>query len=219
MSDEIDDQEVDSEKPIEAAQVSTSVEMETIALIGDVTESSANEIIFSLLVHREKKLSDRLISLINQQLSEDSSEEEEEIEDNINFYISTNGGSADEMYGIYDIMRLLQNKDKIVISTIGIGKVMSAGVLLLAAGTKGHRKIGKHCRVMIHSVIGGHMGPMHQLVTEFEQMKKVQDSYIKSLVEVTSMTEEYLTDLLDRKTNIYLTAEEAVNLGIADEIF
>ena len=95
---------------------------------------------------------------------------------------------------------------------------MSAGVLLLASGTKGKRYVGKHCRVMIHSVIGGHVGPMHQLESEFEEVKKIQDTYIRSLAEETEMTEKYLRNLLKKKTNVYLTAQEAVDLGIADEI-
>ncbi len=52
-----------------------------------------------------------------------------------------------------------------------------------------------------------------------EQVKKIQDTYIKALVEETNMSEKYLRRLLKRKTNIYLSAEEAVELGIADEVF
>ena len=54
---------------------------------------------------------------------------------------------------------------------------MSAGTLLLAAGTKGKRKIGKHCRVMIHSVIGGSVGPMHQLDNEMKEVKQFKILY------------------------------------------
>ena len=142
----------------------------------------------------------------------------EEIKPNIDFYVSTNGGSADEMFAMYDVMRMIKDEGISSISTYGIGKVMSAGVLLLASGTKGKRYVGKHCRVMIHSVIGGHVGPMHQLESEFEEVKKIQDTYIRSLAEETEMTEKYLRNLLKKKTNVYLTAQEAVDLGIADEI-
>ena len=90
----------------------------------------------------------------------------------IEFYISTYGGSADDMFALYDIMR--QIKKTTEIHTIGMGKVMSAGVLLLAAGTKGHRKIGKNCRVMIHSVIGGNHGPLHNLMNEMEAIEQIQ---------------------------------------------
>ena len=120
---------------------------------------------------------------------------------------------------IYDIMRKIKNDGITTITTYGIGKVMSAGVLLLASGTKGKRMIGKNCRVMIHSVIAGTAGPMHQLENEFAEVKKIQDNYIQALVAETNMTEKEFRKLLKRKTNIYLSAEEAIELGIADEIF
>ena len=116
-------------------------------------------------------------------------------------------------------MRKIKDTGVSSISTYGLGKVMSAGVLLLASGTKGKRYVGKHCRIMIHSVIGGSSGPMHQLENEFAEVKKIQDGYIQALVNESSMTEKQLRKLLKRKTNIYLSAEEAVELGIADEVF
>ena len=134
----------------------------------------------------------------------------------IDFYISTYGGSADDMFALYDIMR--QIKKTTEIHTIGMGKVMSAGVLLLAAGTKGKRKIGKYCRVMIHSVIGGSHGSLPNLANEMEAMQQIQKDYIQVLVEETSMTKKQLKNMLERKVNVYLSAEEAVELGIADEI-
>ena len=134
----------------------------------------------------------------------------------IEFYISTYGGSADDMFALYDIMR--QVKKTTEIHTIGMGKVMSAGVLLLAAGTKGQRKIGKYCRVMIHSVIGGSHGSLPNLANEMEAMQQIQKDFCEALVAETSMTEKQLKDLLERKVNVYLSAEEAVELGIADII-
>ena len=61
--------------------------------------------------------------------------------DDLQMYISTHGGEADEMFAMYDVMKYVQRNNDIV--TIGIGKVMSAGVVLLAACTKGKRKIGR----------------------------------------------------------------------------
>lgn len=132
------------------------------------------------------------------------------------FLISTPGGSADDMFAIYDVMRVSREKCDII--TYGLGKVMSAGVLLLAAGTKGQRKIGKNCRVMIHSVIGGSAGSFHNLQNEMSEIKYIQSAYIKALSEETNMTEAKLKRMLNKKVNIYLSAEEAVELGIADII-
>ena len=95
---------------------------------------------------------------------------------------------------------------------------MSAGVLLLAAGTKGQRRIGANCRVMIHSVIGGSHGAIHDLENEMEEIKWMQERYIKILAQETKMTERYIKSLLKKKINVYLDAEKAVELGIADII-
>jgi len=134
----------------------------------------------------------------------------------IKFYISTYGGNADDMFALYDMMQV--TKEKCVVSTIGLGKVMSAGVLLLAAGTKGHRKIGQHCRVMIHSVAAGNMGNLHSLQNEMDAIRNLQDEYIDALVDNSDMTRKQIKKLLDRKVNVYLTPEQAVEYGIVDEI-
>ena len=134
----------------------------------------------------------------------------------IGFYVCTYGGSADDMFALYDVMR--QVRETTEIHTVGMGKVMSAGVLLLAAGTKGKRKIGKYCRVMIHSVMGGSHGSLPNLANEMEAIQQIQKDYIEALVSETSMTKKKLKGLLERKVNVYLSAEEAVELGIADII-
>lgn len=134
----------------------------------------------------------------------------------IEFYISTYGGNADDMFALYDIMRQVKKDSEI--HTIGMGKVMSAGVLLLAAGTKGKRKIGKYCRVMIHSVIGGSHGSLPNLANEMEAIQQIQKDYSEALITETNMSSKQLQDLLERKVNVYLSAQEAVDLGIADII-
>ena len=148
-----------------------------------------------------------------------SDDEESEVAENnrpIEMLISTHGGSADDMFAIYDAMRYI--RETVDIETFGLGKVMSAGTLLLAAGTKGKRKIGKHGRVMIHSVIGGSVGPMHQLDNEMKEVKAIQESYIRAICDETNLTERKLRSLLKKKVNIYLTAPEAVEYGFADII-
>ena len=134
----------------------------------------------------------------------------------IEFYLSTYGGSADDMFALYDVMREVRKTTEI--HTVGAGKVMSAGVLLLAAGTNGKRRIGKNCRVMIHSVIAGSHGSLHNLLNEMEAVEQLQRMYINSLVAETKMTKKQIKNMLERKVNVYLSAEEAVELGIADII-
>ena len=134
----------------------------------------------------------------------------------IQFYLNTYGGSADDMFAMYDIMKDVMQETEI--HTIGVGKVMSAGTLLLAAGTKGKRKIGRNCRVMIHNVAAGNFGNLPNLANELEAIQQLQDDYITAMVANTNFTRKKLERLLNEKVNIYLSAEEAVKYGLADEI-
>ena len=172
-------------------------EIRTMALFGDVDEEKSLELIVGLLTLTELSKKDPPY-------------------DPITFYVSTYGGSADEMFAIYDMVSLL--KEKCEIHTIGLGKVMSAGTLLLACGTKGKRKIGKHCRVMIHAVAAGSHGELHDIENEMKSIKHTQELYINALARETNMTKRTIQKLLDRRVNVYLTAEEAVEYGIVDEI-
>jgi ATP-dependent Clp protease protease subunit len=134
----------------------------------------------------------------------------------IDFYISTYGGSADDMFALYDLMNIVKEDTDII--TVGLGKVMSAGVLLLAAGTKGQRRIGKNCRVMIHNVVAGNHGSLPNLTNELEAIQQLQDDYVDALVESTKLSKKKLKRILNEKVNVYLSAEEAVQYGIADII-
>lgn len=173
-------------------------EQRSIMFVGEVNEEKSADLISALLV-----------------LSQDKPEGVDRGED-IKLYISTYGGSAHEMFGIYDIMNWC--KQFCDIQTIGMGKVMSAGTLLLAAGTEGKRILGKHCQVMIHTVNGGAMGELHSLENEMEQMKNLQDTYIQCLSSETKMTKRQIQTLINRKVNVYLSADEAIEKGLADEV-
>jgi len=56
------------------------------------------------------------------------------------------------------------------------------------------------------------------MVNEMAATVLLQEMYIERLVEETKMTKRQLKEMLEKKINIYLTAEEAVEYGIADEI-
>ena len=185
--------------------------LRAVGVMGEINEEGSAEIVFGLLSLQNSAVHYEPVDI------EDEESDVKEVIMPIEMVISTPGGNADDMFAIYDTMRMIR-KD-VPIRTRGIGKVMSAGVVLLAAGTKGERSIGKNCRVMLHSVIGGHVGPMHQLDNEMQEIRNIQDQYISVLAEETKMTKRYLQSLLKKKVNIYLSATEAVELGIADKIF
>jgi len=185
-------------------------ELRMTGIYGDVTEDRCSEAVYGLmalhLTGTEKALSD----------PEDENSEIIETYQPIDFIISSHGGLAADMFSVYDVIRDL--RDRTPIHTKGLGKVMSAGVLLLASGTKGERRIGKYCRVMIHGVMAGQHGYLADVENEFKETRAIQRMYVKALSDETNMSETYVKKLMNRKTNVYLDAEEAVKLGIADII-
>jgi ATP-dependent Clp protease protease subunit len=180
------------------------MESRTMLLQGNVDEEKAGEIISGFLALADLKPP-------RQNLKKD-----EMPYDPIKMYISTYGGSADEMFAIFDIME--HCKKSCHIETVGLGKVMSAGTLLLAAGTKGKRKITKNCRVMLHQVSAGTFGPLFNMTTEIDAIQSLQEQYINAMVSCTNLSKRKLKSLLNERVNVYLTAEEAVEYGLADEI-
>jgi ATP-dependent Clp endopeptidase proteolytic subunit ClpP len=182
------------------------VSLRKIGLIGDVTEEKSSEIIYGLYALKE-------MGKFEEPPAKKRSKPKTGYHP-IEFLISTNGGSASDMFAIYDVMRDI--RQDCAIETFGIGKVMSAGVLLLASGTKGKRKIGKNCRVMIHSVIAGNSGPMFNLENEMKEVRETQRRYIEALKSETKMSVAQINKFFEKHVDIYLSAEEAVKLGIAD---
>ena len=183
-------------------------ELRVTGIYGDINEEKCSETVWGLLALHETG---------KKYFKEEDSDELVEEYTPIDFYISSYGGSAAEMFSVYDVIRSL--RDRTPVKTYGIGKVMSAGVLLLASGTKGERRIGKHCRVMIHGVISGQHGHIADVKNEFEETKVTQKLYIDALAEESNMTRAYIKRLMNRKTNVYMDAQEAVELGIADIVF
>ena len=209
MTKSFEDKKEEVEDKKDIAAMTLPSDLRILGLYGEIEEVKSLHAIGFLIDYSETKV------LVPKE--EDNPESDLlEVTMPIEVIISTPGGSADDMFAIYDIMRVVREKCDIV--TFGIGKVMSAGVLLLAAGTKGQRKIGKHCRVMIHSVVAGSAGSFHNLENEMSEIRNTQDAYIKALAKETKMTPSKIRKLVDKKVNVYLSAEEAVELGIADII-
>jgi ATP-dependent Clp protease protease subunit len=191
--------------------------MRLVALYGDLDEKKASEIVLDLMSFRD------LRDAVEHQIKNCKDKTKKQLyaslahKDPVKFLISTFGGNAVDMFGIYDLMVSLKDSG-IEMHTVGSGKVMSAGVLLLAAGTKGHRTIGRNCRVMVHPVVGGAHGPSHDIQNEVEEILQTQQQYVECLAKETKLSISRLNKLISEKRNIYLSAEEAVKFGIADKI-
>lgn len=132
----------------------------------------------------------------------------------IQFVISTYGGSVDEMFSLYDVMKFLPCP----VHTIGLGKIMSAGVLLLSSGKKGNRLLGKNSRVMMHPISGVSSGNIFEVINEVSEHKRMQDLMVELLRKETKMPKTEIDRIMKLGHDFYLTPEQAVKYGIVDRI-
>jgi len=166
-----------------------------VALYGDIDEENTRDVLGRLL-----------------QYYYDASEGAEPVD----FFISTGGGNLAEMFSIYDMIRMV--RDKCPVHPIGIGKVMSAGVLLLASGTKGQRRIGKHCRIMLHHVLTEGHGSVASIGDTYKEANYQEELWFEALAGETNLTVKQLRRIVSKNSDTFFNAEEAVKMGIADII-
>ena len=179
--------------------------LRSFAIYGEINEDQGREAIQALQILHDKICDEQ-----------SKNENPDEPCDPIELLISTEGGHVQDMFSIYDCMRLVRRDCDI--ETFGVGKIMSAGILLLAGGTPGKRKVGANCRLMMHSVQGGHFGSIKELETDIREVRWYQNQLTKALLAETKIDPKELRSIFRKKTDTYFDAEQAVAWGIADEI-
>tara|TARA_B100000927_G_scaffold289469_1_gene286147 strand:+ start:7128 stop:7808 length:681 start_codon:yes stop_codon:yes gene_type:complete len=186
-------------------------ELRAINLYGDITEQKSADVIAGLLYLENSS------HIFLDPDPEQKDAKPTVVARPISMMISTHGGVASDMFSIIDMMDMVKERT-CDIETYGIGKVMSAGVPILAAGTPGRRKVGKNCRIMLHNVLAGTGGTIFSMENELEEIKWVQERYIECLASYTKLTKAKIKKLLKTQKDVYISAEEAIKMGIADEI-
>lgn len=186
-------------------------ELRTINLYGDISERKGADVVAALLY-----LENTSHTVVPKD-PQDPESPDIVVARSISMMVSTHGGTASDMFSILDVMDMVKERTCDV-ETFGIGKVMSAGVPILAAGTKGKRKVGRNCRIMLHNVMAGTGGTIFSMENELEEIKWVQERYIETLASYTKLTPSKIKKLLKAQRDVYISAEEAIKMGIADEI-
>lgn len=130
----------------------------------------------------------------------------------IYLYINSPGGIVTAGLAIYDTMQYI--KPDVV--TTCIGQAASMGAILLAAGKKGKRFVLPNSRIMIHQPLGGVEGQATDIDIHAQEILKVRDKLNQILAERTGQPLERVEQDTDR--NFFMTASQAVEYGIVDEI-
>ena len=128
----------------------------------------------------------------------------------IKIFINSDGGSVDTVLDVIDMIRL----SKTPIYTIGMGRVYSAGGLLLMAGHK--RYIFSHTSCLIHDGSSGAIGSIGKMLDNLEFTKRLEEKMKQYILTSTHITDEMYTQ--NYRRDWFLFSEEMIELGIADEI-
>jgi ATP-dependent Clp protease, protease subunit len=160
-----------------------------VFLVGPVNEVSANLIVAQLLFL-----------------------ESENPDKDIFFYINSPGGSVSAGLAIYDTMQFVKPD----VSTLCVGQAASMGALLLAAGANGKRYCLPNSRIMIHQPMGGFQGQASDVEIHAREILYLKARLNEILAKHTGQPIKTIEKDTDRDN--FLSAEEAVNYGLADRM-
>lgn len=132
----------------------------------------------------------------------------------LQLYVNSTGGDLYHALGLIDMMRLSKNP----IQTIGVGAIMSAAFLIFASGQKGHRYITKNCSIMCHQYSDTYEGKHHDLKSFSKEAEMTNDRMLRVLQDASGLSSREVKKKLLTPSDIWLSAEELVKLGIADHI-
>ena len=160
-----------------------------IFLTGQFNDSMANSIVAQLLFLASK-----------------------DAEKDIQLYINSPGGSVTAGLAIYDTMQYIKPD----VSTVSIGLSASMGAMILAAGAKGKRFALPNAEILLHQVMGGARGQASEIEITAKQIIKIKEQMNKILSKHTGQPLAKIAKDTDR--DFYLSAEEAKEYGVIDEV-
>ncbi len=131
----------------------------------------------------------------------------------IKLFINSPGGSVTDGMAIVDAIRNCKND----VCTICTGMAASMGAFILSCGTKGKRFVTPLSEVMIHQPLGGTKGQATEILIAAEHIKKTKDKINTILSENTGKPIDVIS--LDCDRDKWLSADEAIDYGIADDFF
>jgi len=134
-------------------------------------------------------------------------------ERDIEIYLNSPGGSFTALTAIYDTMRYIKPD----VRTVCLGQAASAAAVILAAGTKGKRLARPNSRILIHQpAMEGGYGQSSDIEIQAKEVLRIRALMEQMLAEDTGRTTEEISRDIERDK--YLTAEQARDYGIIDEV-
>ena len=132
----------------------------------------------------------------------------------LTLYINSTGGNLYEAFALIDVIKRSQHP----VRTIAIGSAMSAAFLIFASGTNGYRFASKNTSFMCHQFSESMDNKYHDLKATMKENDLCNEKMISILKEATGLAPSVIKKKLLPASDVYLSVEEVIELGIADEL-
>jgi len=191
FTDKEDDKEKKGTEPFGSMIQKKFLEERKIFLWGEVNDKSARDITEKFLYLEADQPGEEII-----------------------FYINSPGGSVTAGMAAYDTMKLITSPIRAVVT----GMAASMGSILLCGADKGRRTIYPHARVLIHQplISGRFIAPAVDINIQAMEMERLRDELNLILADSSGQPLDKIREDTDR--DFYLTAKEAIEYGLVDEI-
>jgi len=140
--------------------------------------------------------------------------EAEDPDADILFYINSPGGVITAGMAIYDTMQFIKPD----VSTIVMGQACSMGSFLAQAGAATKRYILPYARHMIHQPSGGARGMASDIEISYKEIMHMKRTLTELYVKHNTAGKTYEDFERDMDRDTFMSAQEAVLYGLADEI-
>lgn len=128
--------------------------------------------------------------------------------------ITSYGGVVDYSFAVTDIIQ----GSAIPVRTVGLGVIASCGLMMFMAGEKGNRILTPNTSILSHQFSGGDYGKEHELFAGRRSMDLTSEKIMRHYKKCTGLSEKKIRKHLLPPEDVWMTAKEAVELGVADDI-
>ncbi len=132
----------------------------------------------------------------------------------LTLYVNSTGGDLYQAFALIDIMR----SSKHTVRTVGIGAVMSAAFLIFASGDPGERYASKNASFMCHQFTESMDSKYHDLKATMKENDLCNEKMVSILKEATGLAPSVIKKKLLPASDIYLSAQEVIDLNVADHL-
>jgi ATP-dependent Clp protease protease subunit len=130
-------------------------------------------------------------------------------------FINSPGGDVNAAFALIDVMR----GSAIPIRTVGLGEISSCGFMIFISGKKGERILTPNTSILSHQYSWGAVGKHHDLMGATKQFTLTHEKIVKHYKKcIPKLSEEDIRSKLLPPHDVWLSAEEAYELGICDKI-